>query len=426
MRWTALACLIVSSACSSPPPSPGTVRTRVAADLGHVLQQTKAAIDGSTANLPGARLFSLLALGALPRMPDLESDAMVNWLNEQVFADESSLGDGMFALPPQLACPPPIDPGCASRLAEAQLRVRVEQDDDGALRFAVQLDPQHDEPLSFLLSHDELAVSIDLDGGEAAMIALAEVAGGRDPAAMLQGEATADLKVLGPGHVTGALALDRPVAVAVAENGEPLGGDGAYRFASPAAQVAAIELDGNAALARLDLELGETIVHLPGDAGAAGTDVDLGGITAQLTLDRTATLAVQHASLGDKTTTVTRGGVPALAIDLDPDDGRAFDAAITPDDTLMIAPRIDFVQRIDHAALGDAPTVYDVMRVQLDGSLQPTANGDSVRVLTGALAVTTNPAAYGFSAAAGQCVAGAQVSSSTGTSYTRFTVASCR
>jgi hypothetical protein len=80
----------------------------------------------------------------------------------------------------------------------------------------------------------------------------------------------------------------------------------------------------------------------------------------------------------------------------------------------------------DHGALGDAPPVYDVTRVQLFGSLQPTAADDAVRVLAGRLVVTTSAATYGFSATPGQCVASARISDATGQSYTGFTVASCQ
>ncbi len=54
--------------------------------------------------------------------------------------------------------------------------------------------------------------------------------------------------------------------------------------------------------------------------------------------------------------------------------------------------------------LGDEPDVYDITRVQLDGSLRGSAEGEQLEVVSGSFAITTDPAQYGVSAAAGQCV----------------------
>jgi hypothetical protein len=418
-------CLVVSlltiAACSSSPPTPRLVRARVTADLGHILHETKNAATPSIRGLPSS--FGLAPVAGL------DPDAATSWLNENVFTDASSVGDGVFIISPELVCS--TDQDCVQRLAAADLRVRVEQDDNGALRFAIQLDAAHDEPLSFLLSHDELAMAVDLDGATQAMLALAQLTGERAPSATLQGQATADLKILGPAHATASLTIDRALALAVADGGQPLAGDGALRFASPAAPVLAVELDGNAPLARLDLGLGETIAHLPGSAGQSTNDVDLAGLTGSIALDAAGTLAVHGFSLGDKTTTIQRGGVTARAIDLNPNDDRALAATLITNasdgtEMLTVSPRLDLQQRTDHSAPGSTSPIYDITRVQLDGSLAMSANHDAARVVGGSLSLTTSPSQYGFSATAGECVTATDaLDATTGQTYTVYAIATC-
>ena len=46
----------------------------------------------------------------------------------------------------------------------------------------------------------------------------------------------------------------------------------------------------------------------------------------------------------------------------------------------------------------------DVTRILLDGSLRSGGAQDRLEVATGTFAITTNPAGYGVTATAGQCV----------------------
>jgi hypothetical protein len=120
-----------------------------------------------------------------------------------------------------------------------------------------------------------------------------------------------------------------------------------------------------------------------------------------------------------------------VAIDLNAQDGRAFDATVSHDaatgtDTLEITPKLDLQLTVDHAVLGDTPPIYDVTRVVLDGSLRSGDADDQVEVLTGSFNVTTDPASYGFAATAGQCVTATDASDpTTGSTFTRFSVGAC-
>ena len=453
---------IVLFACT-PPPSPTEVRSHIADDLGYVLHQSKDAADGSTANLPSRAAFGMLtqtldSTGTAARMlapisrvvasktapsadgsTSFDPDAITKQLNDELFTDANYRGDGVYQVPASLVCSQTtydssgtptttIDADCAQRLAEIDLRVRVEHDGDG-LHFWLEVDKNHDEPLGLFLSHTELAITIDLDEATDAMIALSQLYGQQAPNADLSGRITASLQVLGEAHARVALDFDRALAIRFADQGASLDSPAAYRFTSAAAHVIAIELDGHATKASFDLGLGETTMHAPADVDPA-TDLILAGATVSATFQGN-TLAMTNLSLGDKTTTVSVGGQPAIAIDLNPDDGRKLAATVTVDPatnlaTLAVAPRLDLRSSIDHAVLGDSRPTYDVTRVQLDGSLRSTAVTDQVEVVAGSFAITTSPAQYGFAANSGQCVQSKTAyDATTYDSYTQYSVGAC-
>lgn len=454
-------------ACSGDPPAPSEVRARIADDLRHVLTEGKAAMDGSTANLPSSAAFgfatsALDSTGAarlaepVARLfetkdrrlafddessADFDPDDIIDYLNQKLFTDANYLGDGVYKVPASLVCEETvyddttntettsIDPECAQRLAQAQLRIRVEEDD--GLRFWIQLDANHDEPLGILLRHDEVALTVDLDDATDAMIALAQVFGEEAPNADLSGQITGSLKILGDAHASASLSFDRALSIRFADQGVALDSDGAFRFASAAGEIASVDLDGTAERAALDLGLGETSVHVPGDElDPRATDVLLGGATVAATFEDS-TLTLDNISLGTKTTTVSVGGEQALAIDLNANDGRALDATITVDpatgnETLAVSPRLDLQLATNHALLDEEAPVYDVTRVLLDGSLRGSPEGDHVEVLSGSFSIATSPSEYGFSANAGECVFATEIyDDTTFSSWTQYSVGTC-
>ena len=447
--------------CNNPPP-PDEVRARIAEDLGNVLREGKAASDGSTASLPSAAAFGLLTAsvdqsGTTARLltpirdvmttkgelaadgeTGFDPDAIIKTLNEELFTDENHLGGGIYKVPASMVCErttidssgnpvTTIDPDCAAALDKAQLRVRVEEDD--GLRFWIQVDANHDEPVGFLLRHDELAVTFNLDESSDAMAALAQVFGTQAPNADLSGQITASIQIIGQAHAKIALTFDRALSIKFADQGVDLNGADAFRFTSAQADVFSIELDGHATKGSFDLGLGETTAHVPHDLEPA-TDYFLAGATVNATF-QAHTLTLNNISLGNKSTTISVGGQQASSVDLNPNDGRKLNATITHDpatltQTVTVSPRLEMLSSVNHALLGDDQPVYDVTRVFLDGSLRSTALPDQVEVLAGTYSITTNPAQYGFTATAGQCVLGDDVYDPvTYDSYTQYTVGAC-
>jgi hypothetical protein len=478
MRLPFLTLSILSTsllACSDELPTPTDVRTALRDDLGHVLREGQAATE-ATATLPtgGAFGFATVAFGgsdsaaarALAPLArriterlapasrdrqqsfdetedgDIDTDALVDELEQELFTDANYLGNGVYRVPASLVCESStydettgettssIDPDCAAQLDQEQLRIRVTGDGDG-IRFFVQIDANHDEPLSVYLAHDELDVTVNLDDATDAMIAMALLLGEEAPNANLSGEITGSVHILGTAHARLALSFGRAISVEVADAGIGLDSDAAYRFTSAAGEIIGVELDASAPSGAFDLGLGATTVHVPGDElDPAARDIALGGATVNASFQG-GTLSLDHISLGSTTTTVSVGGQQAIAIDLNAGDGRTLNATITTDpatgdETIEVSPRFDLVTTTDHALLGDEAPMYDTTRVQIDGSLRGSELTGQTEVLSGSVTVTTNPAEYGFTASAGQCIQETEVyDDATFQSYMTYAVGAC-
>ncbi|MBA3396306.1 MAG: hypothetical protein H0T89_26990 [Deltaproteobacteria bacterium] len=480
--------------CGSDAPPPSEVRARIATDLVHVLGEAEAATAGGDA-LPSQAAFTLVdrALGGplasafgndassgtaflvqsqLTRLAgaiaprgdlrasreravgelaadetdettiDFDGEAAAQWLNDNLFTDANHAGDGIYRVPGALVCTETtyddagneigeaVDPECVQGFAQLQLRIRVSEDDD-TLRFAVQLGPDHDEPLVVGLGANSLSLTVDLDETEDAIRALIP-AGEGTPSFRLSGEVTASLEILGTASARASLAIDRAISIKVAEDGSSLDGASAFRFASAKATVFAITVDGNAKTSALEVGLGETSAHVPGDVdfGEPTVDLDLSGVTAVATHTAGQPLQLTHVGLGSRTTTLSVDGARAISIDLNPDDGRAFGATLTENPTtgstmLTVSPKLDLRIGTDHVVLGDEAPVYDVTQVFLDGSLRSSLAQDHVEVVSGTLRLATNPASYGFTAIAGQCVSSQEVVDASDRYYTQWSVGSC-
>lgn len=467
-------------ACSDDPPAPDEVRTRISTDLASVLREANAAYEGGTEGMPGAaasaavdRMLgssSALALrvhGAAARLASGASgvrsgarlvapedapyspDAQIAYLNEKLFTDANHVGEGIYQVPPSLVCAEEsvdasggvvqvIDPECAAKLTEAELRIRVSKDGE-QLRFSLQVGADHDEPLTLGLERKAISLTIDLDDAWRAAVALAEIYGEELPNAELAGQITGRLEILGAAHAKATLDIDRAISIAIAEAGAALGGPDAYRFSSAKAKVLALELDGAGQRGSYALGLGATAAHVPvddfTDTGTPTRDryeLDLPGLTATATFAADKPLELTNVSLGDRTASISRNGRRASAIDLNPDSGRAFGATltldpVTGDETLAVSPKLDLRMSVDHAAWGDEAPVYDVTQILIDGSVRSDATGERLEVVTGSLRISTNPAGYGFTAAAGQCVSATDVEDlPSGDFYTTWSVGTCQ
>jgi hypothetical protein len=170
-------------------------------------------------------------------------------------------------------------------------------------------------------------------------------------------------------------------------------------------------------------------VHVPDDEDGP-IDLDLPGASFAAHAGAGASLQIDNISLGDRTTTLSVNGVVGLAIDLNPTAGRKLDATITSangTDTISVSPKLDLRMSTNHTVLGDEMGAYDVTGVLLDGKLRASDASDQIEVVSGTFSIATNPASFGFTAAAGQCVLGEETTDpETFDSYTQWTVGTCQ
>lgn len=436
--------VLVAACGGDEPPTPSEVRTHITDDLGHVVREATAAAELGDDALAGGASLGLLAQlataggardAALPRLfdglvgprgdsrdpgarrsallgdADDPAAALTRRLDDELFTDANHLGDGVYRIPAELLCStdPVLDAACADHVAAAELRVRVTRDGD-ALGFDLEIGPDHEAPLHATLAHDALAVTLDLDAAGRVVPQLAAVFGDEPPALALAGAVTGRVDILGTASARFALAFDRAIAIA---------SDDAFRFTSARADVASITLDAPTRSAAFALGLGATTLHVADDRTF---DLALPGLTAIGMMIPNQPIQLTHVGLGDASTTLEVDGARALTVDLNPDDGRAFDATLGGD-ALAVSPRLDLRLAVDHGVLGDDP-VYDVTRLDLAGGVRGV--GDALEVTSGSLALTTDPAAFGFTATAGQCVRATVVEdAATGRAYDQWRAGSC-
>ena len=439
----------------APPPSPAEVRSAISTDLGNVLHQSGGALSGGADALPGTAALTMLAhlLGTpdvLPVQamtarllgddgaPVIDGDKQTSYLNDQLFTDANHVGDGIFQIPPSLLCKrtvtdasgmhDSVDAACVEQATKVDLRIRTASE-DGALVFALQVDAQHDEPLRLTLTHTSVALTVDLDGAQHAFVALAAIAGTDAPNVALAGAVTAKLEALGTSKAKISFAIDRALSIRAAKAGVDLAGPDAFALSSPKADVVSLTLDGAAKTGALAVGLGRTELNVPGSDGEPRTDVVLAGLALHTVFAAGQPFALTDVSLGNGTTFIARDGKRAVSLDVN--FGSPFDVTVTHDDTagtstLAVSPSLDVQLAVDHAVLGDDAPVYDVTELKLAGSVRGRDDSDQLEVVTGSLAIKTNPASFGFSAAAGQCVTGSDASDpTTGAPFTQWAVGAC-
>lgn len=460
-------------ACGSDPPPPSEVRDRFAQNLGAIATTSSDAVDGARTALPSANAIDLLALSVtggstipVARVRELASrvtssdltathkqstaafaaeetsvQEQIDELAAKLFSDANEVEDGIYAVPSSLICErtvanpadplgPPItelDDECVADWERLALRIRVAEEGD-ALAFSFQVGPRHDELLIFTLARNSVALTVDLDETSDAIAVIAPLFNQQAPNARLSGRVTGKLTVLGPKHVEAGITIDRAIDVKFADAGIDLASDEAFRFSTAAAKLLLINLDGAAVSGSVSLGLGQTTAHSP---GTDGFDLDLPGAAGTVHVSDGGPLTLDDVSLGNRTTTLSKQGVSALTIDLNADSGRTVSGVLSYDAAsdvaeLSVSPRFDLALTANHSALGDSPPVYDVTRIQLEGGLRTRPAAGQLEVVGGSLSLATNPAQFGFAAAAGQCVSGDDIyDSATGQTYTAWQVGGC-
>lgn len=387
------------------------------------------------------RIATPLAIDA----PRMNVDGAIAYLNERVLAADNYRGDGIYQLSPAALCAGAADASCLAQLAQLDLRVRAARvppvgADQDSVAFALQVGRQHLEPLTITLTQVSLSstlvstsvtAALDLDVLQRTLDTFLADGVRGIPATALAGQLQLRLQ----SDHTGAsfrVALDRPISIRVAGSGGDFEAPDAFALTSQlSAFTKAFDLVllSKEQTGTLDLFLGQTALQLPAGSDGKRVGLDLAGFSASAALSPTQPLAVAFVGLGGRPAKVTVDGVTAQTLELVPDTGDLgifAERGATPDAVkhLHFVPKLDLRLTTDHAALGDAPPPYDVMRVSFDGMASSTASPDRLELTEGSYSIATD----GFSdfhASAGQCVTSSPATADNGAHFTRWTVGAC-
>lgn len=436
-------------------PAPSTVRQGLSTNLAAMLPEVMGALQSdASARVPldsaeqvldmfdgEADVITTLAATPLVRTladaSELEHERLAGWLGRNVFSDANHKGDGVYALPAALFCSETTDPttgdpagainaGCADLVAKVAPKIKV-RGDQSELEFSLLLGPSENEPFFLTLTKRSLKLAVDLGEGADAVAELADVLEGQAPNLRASGRIASSVAVQGEQKVTFQFTIEKPVALAFAEQGVSLDSPAAVRFSSAAAPVYTISIDGKAQTLTGALAVGETKLHTPADDidGEPAIDLDLPGMTGSLTIAPGEPVKITGIGLGGRTLTVDANGARAMSLDLNPQHNRRFDVTVSEAAgkvTFAVSPAMDLRAQVNRAALGEAARTYEVTQVLLDGqSPALTLSASSLQVASGSFKVVTNPTTYGVEATAGQCLAETVVSGFT----TKLSVVAC-
>ncbi len=434
--FTSLGLSIVACSDEASTPQPAEVRQGVSENLNAVLPQVQAAMESDvTARVPTEsveRMMEVIQPGSREALvaqatemkawavdSALDADKLSNLLERHLFTDANHIKDGVYQVPASLVCAETFDaetgePGpiikadCAAALDRLDAKIRVRGDADD-LSFTLLVGPSESEPLELKLSKTELSFHVDLGETSEVVGDLAAIYDAELPNLRVDGRVAMAFEVLGTRHVEMRFEIEDDLSLAFAAEGVSLDSAQAFRFSSDSSKLYAIEIDAVAESLTASVDVGETSLHTPSDAEAPELELDLPGFAAAVTVERGKPVVINDVSLGDRDLTVTANGQRAATVSLNAEAGRQVDITVTEgasgEAQLAFSPSFDLRMDVNNVALGEEAELYQVKRVQLDGT-NPTlsAQGDALRVVSGRLLVTTDPVQFGVEATTGQCV----------------------
>lgn len=423
-------------------PEPATVRQGVSQNLSAILPELQAALDSdASARVPLDELQGMFDMiqpsseesfltgneSALAKAKALfaetpSSDKLDGVLARHLFSDANHRGDGVYPITAQLACattfdPQTGDPGpildadCQAQIEKIQPKIKVRGDENN-LSFFLLLGPSESEPFELSLSKTEIAFHFDLGETEELIKDLSKVYNEPAPNFRADGKVALAVEVLGPKHVEFRAEIEDSLDLAFAPAGVSLDSDEAVRFSSEKSKVLSFEIDAVAESVTAGVDVGVTKLHTPADGTEDRMiDLDLPGLSAALTVQKGQPVKINGISLGDRDLTIKADGVVAATASLNAEHNRKLDITVTEaagEAQFLFTPALDFRASVNHAALGETNDLYQVTRVLVDGTT-PTLSTSAglLRVTSGHLLITTDPAQFGVEANVNQCVGAA-------------------
>jgi hypothetical protein len=433
--FTSLGLSLVACDDSEKTPEPATVRQGVSQNLAAVLPELQAALaSDATARVPldeAQKLFDLIQpgsgeavlakashLNALAEGPSLDSDKLGPLLEKHLFSDANHRGDGVYPITAQLACattydpqtgePGPIlDADCQAQIEKLAPKIKV-RGDANELSFSLLLGPSESAPLELTLSKTEVALHVDLGETDELIKDLAKASNEPAPNFRADGKVAVGLEVLGPKHVELRVEIEDAIDLAFAPAGVSLDSAEAIRFSSDASKIFAFEVDAVAEAVTAGINVGVTKLHTPAEDSDPAIDLDLPGLSGALVVQKGQPVKINGISLGARDLTVKANGQLAATVSLNATNGRKVDITISEnagEAQLVFAPAFDLKMDVNRSLLGDDGEPYQVTRVLIDGTTPTLSSYNNLlRVSSGHLLITTDPAEFGVEANVNQCI----------------------
>jgi hypothetical protein len=399
-----------------------------------------------------------------------EVDDFVTFLREEVFieanlvADETTETQVTYHLGPEVLCrdqlsadapsdptvtPAPVeeparDPECVANAAKANLRIRLTQPRANDVDLSLIVSDDDFEPLIVQLYHDRIGIKVDLAEGLKTLEAMGENV---EEVTSLTGVLQLQLIKNAPIDYSLQFSILDDVALSLeGENGEQyaysivessptidLRADGNTKTVSASYNYGAIQILGPfSKFVQMYLDKGRETdaAETTGDALPLPAEPTYTGVVELLLSGYTGTLSYQaesdtfsfsDVSLGATTSTLKHNGNVLAALDLNPNDGRKFNATIRPetlsdgstsalvtlDPTIDVNLALNFSHVADQVPDLDPTLLNDKLRVWFTGE-DPSlvVEKERIRMTSGALHMTSeqNPEAN-VEVAQGMCLA---------------------
>jgi hypothetical protein len=385
----------------------------------------------------GGALYATEAPSELASDLDEAGGNLRRLLKERIFTaanlESKTDSEAIYLLRPDSTCRDlednSLDKKCVDNLTKVDLRVRLTRA-GGGVRFEVLVGSERARPVALSISDVQVALDLYLGGLKTTSAILARNLGSDDDTPdVLEGALRWALTKESDHRASIALSITEAVTVEKR-------GDGAMKFKSATANpLLALTADGDAGTITGRTGLGKTEVFAPWQPdGNKNTGADmhlvLGGLTGAITFTEASdTVKLTGLGLGDGPTFLEVRGQRIMQVDLNENDGRAYDVSIDFDASgkprLALSPRFDLSLAWKLAAvMGDfkktppAHMLDERYQLKLDpaGGMgpvfgpyeNPTTHEGGLRLHAGKLTLSSSKVAMPFTLEAGQCLAGAE------------------
>lgn len=393
---------------------------------------------------PGCTTFSPTpyARPTAPEQPSVneQTEKMVKFLKERVFTEENiesrNASSTTFLLTGEDVCTDGTttpSQGCVDQVNKLELRVRATPQSDNGMDLTLVIGPDRNEPVTFQVRRNSLALVIDLAQAKATAEFVASQGGTSSGLPrVMEGVIEFRLVKNADKDFTFSGSVLRDVRVEWDDS------NGATRKFSTAtaSPLAALRIEAIPRRVSFDLDLRSTVLDLPykpdlSRTGYAGTRLvsRLSGLSYSFTAQEGQTgFAVAHIGIGDAQSTVMLDNLVIVAADLNTVSGRHFDLKLaSAADGLpvaTVAPEFDLATKFFLKPLKvdtdvSVPSFYEdeTYRVLLTGGSAPAVKpvaADAVtgfpgglKVIAGALTLSTTAAGVApVVVSQGQCLVG--------------------